>query len=346
MHKYILSLLAATALLILPTLVRAQTYQPSNRPPVADSTLGTQVSTSGNNFDITGGLSKGQTLFHSFTDFSVPTGGAANFTNPAGTRDIISRVTGGNFSDINGLVKSNGANFFLINPNGIVFGNNARLDVGKAFVASTASGLNLVDGSGRAITFGTNPNGDAPLLSIAPNVLFNVSSLTMGGGNGQISNFGTLQTTNPSQYIGLIGGDINLNGGKIIAPGGRVDIGGLKTNGTVSVNNLGLVFDGIGLTRSDVSIANNASVSVRSNDTLNPVDPVFFGNAISPGSSINISANNIDLINSGTRYVSSSTNLVNKDLGGLDAGLEVNSGAKTGTIGNTALPPVIRYDNE
>ena len=59
------------------------------------------------------------------------------------------------------------------------------------------------------------------------------SSLNMGGGNGQISNFGTLQTTNPNQYIGLIGGNISMNGGKIIAPGGKVELGGLNQAGGI-----------------------------------------------------------------------------------------------------------------
>ncbi len=337
MNQYLLFFLTSTSLLLLSSIAEAQVYQPSNRAPVADNTLGTQVSGNGNNVDITGGLTKGQTLFHSFTDFSVPTNGAANFLNPVGNRDIITRVTGSLFSDINGTLNSNGANFFLINPNGIVFGTNARLNVGKAFVTSTANGINLVDGNGSQIVFGTNPNGDAPLLTINPNVLFNVSSLAMGGGNGQISNFGTLKTTNDSQYIGLIGGNINLNGGKIIAPGGRVDIGGLKTNGTVSVNGEGLVFNGANLVRSDVSITNGSSVSVRANQNLNPVDPVFFPSAISPSSSINISANKIDLSNSGNRFIATTNNSINQSAGGLDAGLEVNSGIKTGTIGNIKL---------
>jgi filamentous hemagglutinin family protein len=317
---------------------QAQTYQPSNRIPIADnSQIGTQVSGANNNFDITGGLQRGQNLFHSFQDFSVPTGGSANFANSAGNQSIITRVTGNLFSDINGLIKTNGANFLLINPQGVVFGKGVSLDVGKAFVTSTANGINLVDGGGRSITFGTNPNGDAPLLTIAPDVLFNVSSLNLGAGSGAISNFGTLQTANQGQYIGLVGGNVNLDGGKIIAPGGRVDIGGLNTAGTVSANSDGLVFDGIGLTRSNVSIANGSSISVRASQTLSPVDPVFFPTAISPGSSINLSANQIDLFNSGSRFIANTTNPTNQALGGLDAGLAVNSGTKTGKIGKINL---------
>ncbi len=263
--RFLLSFLMLTSLFVSIQTVQAQTYQPSNRTPVADNTLGTQVSGDGNNFNITGGLIKGRTLFHSFTDFSVPTNGQANFLNPIGNRDTIVRVTGSLFSDINGLVNSNGANFFLINPNGIVFGTNAQLNVGRAFMASTANGIDFVDGGGRAITFGTNPNGDAPLLSVAPNVLFDVSRLNLGGGNGQISNFGTLQTTNPNQYIGLIGGNITMNGGQINAPGGRVELGGLSTVGTVTfggdINNLRAQFP-TNVARGDVSLTNQARINV------------------------------------------------------------------------------------
>jgi filamentous hemagglutinin family protein len=317
--------------------VQAQTYTPSNRAPVADTTLGTQVTGGNNNFNITGGLTKGQTTFHSFTDFSVPTNGQASFANPVGNRDIITRVTGNSFSDINGIVNTNGANFFLINPNGITFGTGAQLNVGRAFVGSTANGINLVDANGRTLTFGTNQSGDA-LLKVAPNVLFNVASLNIGTGSGAINNFGTLRTPNDRQYIGLIGGNVNVNGGKIIAPGGRVDIGGLNTEGVVSVNSDGLVFNTTTSVRSDVTITNGSSVSVRANQTLTPVDPVFFPNATSPGSSINISANRIEVSKSGERFKSEpGDGQVNQALGGLDAGLEVNSGAKTGTIGNISL---------
>jgi filamentous hemagglutinin family protein len=320
MMKYLHPVLATTALFLVPAIASAQTYQPTNRDPVADNTLGTQVSGNGNNFNITGGVTKGQTLFHSFTDFSVPTNGQANFLNPVGNRDIITRVTGNLFSDINGTVNTNGANFFLINPNGIVFGTNAKLNVGKAFVGSTANSIDLVDGSGRAITFGTNPNGDAPLLSVAPNVLFDVSRLNLGGGNGAISNFGTLQTPNNSQYIGLIGGNVTLDGsaggGKIIAPGGRVDIGGLNSAGSVSIDNNGLIFSSTGVGRSNVVLTNDAGITVRATETLDTVS-TFFNNATSNGSSINISANNLDVLNSGAK--------LSEQPAAIDAGLEKNS---------------------
>jgi filamentous hemagglutinin family protein len=326
--KFWLSFLTLVGLFSTTQVAQAQTYQPSNRVPVSDNTLGTQVSGAGGNFDIKGGVSKGQTLFHSFTDFSVPTSGQANFLNPVGNRDIITRVTGNLFSDINGSVNTNGANFFLINPSGIVFGPNAQLNVGKAFVGSTANSLDLV-GGGRTITFGTNPSGDAPLLSVAPNVLFEVSRLNLGGGSGAISNFGTLQTQNNSQYIGLIGGNVTLDGaqggGKIIAPGGRVDIGGLSGTGAVTVDNQGLVFSSIGVGRSNVLLTNGAGITVRATENLDTVN-TFFNNATSNGSSINISANNLNILNSSA--------ILDNQPAALDAGLEINSGIQAKAAGD------------
>jgi filamentous hemagglutinin family protein len=303
----------------------AQTVPPSTRIPVADSTLGTQVSGTNNNFTITGGVSRGQNLFQSFQDFSVPTGGAATFINPAGNRAIITRVTGNLFSDIDGTINTQGANFFLINPNGMVFGANTRLNVGQTFVGSTANGIDLVDAGGNAYRFGTNGTSDAPLLTINPNVLLTPARLILGGGNGQISNLGTLQTTNPNQYIGLIGGNVNINGGKIIAPGGRVDLGGLNSAGTVTANEQGLVFGGNNLSWGDVSLTNGAVVSVRANETLGNVN-ISFSDVSSLGSSINISTNNLNILNSGAK--------TNTGLAAIDAGLEQNSGVKTAAAGD------------
>jgi filamentous hemagglutinin family protein len=327
--KTLFSLLAATGAFLNAEMASTQSLPPSVRTPEADKTLGTQVSGNGNNFNITGGLNRGQTLFHSFKDFSIPTGGAANFNNPAGTRDIISRVTGNLFSDINGTLNSNGANFLLINPNGVVFGPNAKLNVGKAFAASTASGVDLIDGQGRQVTFGTNPNGDTPLLTINPNVFFNVARLNMGANvpnNPGIVNYGTLQTNNNSQYIGLIGGDVTLNGGKVIAPGGRIDLGGLTSAGTVSTENNGLVFGGNNLTYGNVSLTNKAAVSVRATQPLAPVDTFDRTNTI--GGNINVKGNNVSLLNAGELQ------FVTKSAGGLDAGLELNSGNQTIAAGN------------
>lgn len=316
----------------------AQTLPSSDRVPQADSTLGTlstQVSGANNTFTVTGGLSRGQTLFHSFTDFSIPTGGTANFNNPSGTTNIITRVTGNLFSDINGTLNSNGANFLLINPNGIVFGANARLNVGSTFAASTANGVDLFGTNGQRYSFATNASGDTPLLTVAPNVSFDISRLTLGAnpaGSPGIINLGTLQTTNDRQYIGLIGGDVTLIGGQIIAPGGRVDLGGLTSAGTVSFDDRGLNFGSNTVTRSDVTFINGASVSVRADKPLGAVN-IFTSNVPVLGSNVNIQANNVIFANAPT-----APNIA------IDAGLEINSGVQTQRAGDININATGRVD--
>ena len=328
--QIILGCLAIAAISINTGSLRAQTLPPSVRTPQADNTLNTQVSGT-NDSIITGGLSRGQTLFHSFTDFSIPTGGSANFRNPAGTRDIITRVTGGLFSDINGTLNSGGANFLLINPNGVIFGPNARLNVGRAFAASTANGVDLIDGQGQRYTFGTNGVGDTPLLTINPNVLFNISRLNFGtsvAGSSSILNYGTLQTSNDGQYIGLFGGNVTLDGryggGEIVAPGGRVDIGGLNTAGTISIDSNGLVLGGSNLIRGDVLLLNGAQINVSANLALGNIN-IFRSDVANLSSSININANNLQITNDRT-----SPNLA---ISGLYAGLNPNIGIQTATSG-------------
>lgn len=91
---------------------------------------------------IDGGASRDANLFHSFSDFNVGEGRGAYFGNPTGIENILTRVTGGNPSNILGRLGVLGeANLFLINPNGIVFGPSASLDVQGSFVATTANAI-------------------------------------------------------------------------------------------------------------------------------------------------------------------------------------------------------------
>ncbi|MFG6100341.1 filamentous hemagglutinin N-terminal domain-containing protein [Leptothoe sp. ISB3NOV94-8A] len=118
--------------------------------PVPDNSLGAENSQiipnqtiDGLSVDIIdGGAVRGSHLFHSFIEFNVEQGRGAYFSNRIGIENIFSRVTGANSSAIDGTLGVLGdANLFLLNPNGIIFGPNSRLDVGGSFFASTADSV-------------------------------------------------------------------------------------------------------------------------------------------------------------------------------------------------------------
>ena len=132
-----------------------------------DSTLpnNSVININGNIFNITGGTRAGNNLFHSFRDFSVLNGSEAHFNNAVDINNIISRVTGSSVSNIDGFIKvlQGNANLFLLNPNGIVFGQNARLDIRGSFVASTANSIKFADG----FEFSAKNAQSAPLLTVS-----------------------------------------------------------------------------------------------------------------------------------------------------------------------------------
>lgn len=131
---------------------------------ISDGTLSTNITTPDDlNFFINDGNRAGSNLFYSFGEFSVSTGGAAIFNNPPDIENIIARVTGGSVSDIDGLIRANNqANLFLINPQGIVFGSNAQLEIGGSLISSTASSIKFADGR----EFSATETQESPLLTI------------------------------------------------------------------------------------------------------------------------------------------------------------------------------------
>ncbi len=193
---------------------------------------------------ITGGTTTGTNLFHSFEQFSVVTGNTAYFDNAADIQNIITRVTSDDVSNIDGLIKANGtANLFLLNPNGIIFGANATLDIGGSLVATTASSIKFADGSEFSVV---NPSNTPPLLTISAPI-----GLQFGNNPGAISVQGSgqgirlttdlIDTTEglrvPSnQTLALVGSDIALSGGTLKTAGGRIELGSVGANSFVSLN--------------------------------------------------------------------------------------------------------------
>ncbi|WP_413167263.1 filamentous hemagglutinin N-terminal domain-containing protein [Capilliphycus salinus ALCB114379] len=199
---------------------------------IPDQTLpnNTTVTPEGNIFRVEGGTQAGGNLFHSFQDFSIQTGSGVFFNNAVDIQNIISRVTGGNLSLIDGLIQANGAaNLFLINPNGIIFGPNAQLNIGGSFVSSTANSLIFNDGQ---VFSAINPQ-NPPLLSVnvpiglqfgsTPSAITNRSQAIGIGLDRNPAPTG-LQVQ-PGQNITLVGGNINLEGGNLTAFGGTIELG-------------------------------------------------------------------------------------------------------------------------
>jgi len=225
---------------IIPVLPTQAQIVPDNSLGNENSVVTPNVNIRGINSDrIDGGAVRGGNLFHSFQEFNIDEGRGAYFSNPDNIVNILTRVTGGNISQILGTLGVLGnANLFLINPNGIVFGPNARLDVGGSFFATTADGI-LFDGFEFAAS---NPEAP-PLLTINMPL-----GLNLRENPGSIENQATITTLEDgsplrneagflvpqglnvpqNQTLALVGGDVLFDNGVAISPGSRIQLGGLS----------------------------------------------------------------------------------------------------------------------
>ncbi|MCC0175621.1 filamentous hemagglutinin N-terminal domain-containing protein [Waterburya agarophytonicola K14] len=308
-------------LLGIPSSIQAQVIE--------DSSLSTEVQTENNrDFNINGGEQTGNNLFHSFAEFSIPTNGSAFFNNALTVENIITRVTGSSISNIDGLIGSNGtANLFLLNPNGIIFGENASLNIGGSFIGTTAESLVFEDG----IEFSTKLDNSETLLTVTVPL-----GLQFGSNPGNITNRANFSipsrfdptgeeriklglTTLPGKTLGLLGGDITFDGGAIAAPGGNIELGSVAENSFVPLESIAqgwtANYDNVSQFR-DIKLNNVASVD---------------GSGEGAGD-INILGRNIQLFNGSA--------ITSNTLGALDGGaitirgsdlVEINGSDLTGT---------------
>ncbi|MCY7285535.1 MAG: filamentous hemagglutinin N-terminal domain-containing protein [Cyanobacteria bacterium CAN_BIN43] len=217
------------------------------------------VRSTGNTFAITGGTRQGTNLFHSFRRFSPRTHTASFQDVGLAIDNIFVRVTGLEQSRINGTLEVRGtdggissANLFLLNPNGILFGPHAALNLGGSFLATTATQINFDNN----IQFSAIEPETQPLLTVSapiglqfggnPGRIVNqsVAQLRDGVGNlvGQPDELGGLQVR-PGQTLALVGGNIDVLGGGMIAGdpsgtaiGGRIELGSVASPSQVALN--------------------------------------------------------------------------------------------------------------
>ncbi|MEH1801160.1 MAG: filamentous hemagglutinin N-terminal domain-containing protein [Nostoc sp.] len=282
-----------------------------------DVTLPTnsQVEKQGNAITvITGGtLSQdGSNLFHSFKEFSVLTGTTAEFRNTESVENIISRVTGKSVSNIEGIIKAqHKANLFLINPNGIIFGKNASLQIGGSFVASTASSLNFANGTKFSATDPQTP----PILTVSvPNGLqFGTTAASIRNKSQAPSSDGV--TTNifkqpvglqveQGKTLALVGGDITLEGGNLTAASGRIELGSVGSNSLV---NLKSTDQGWVLGYQGVQNFQNIQLLQRAVDGFDISSPSTVDVSGNGGGSIQMQANSIELIGNAVSLISQTT---------------------------------------
>ncbi|XWK91269.1 MAG: filamentous hemagglutinin N-terminal domain-containing protein [Phormidium sp.] len=200
---------------------------------------------------INGGTQAGKNLFHSFQEFSLPTGHTANFNNSVDIQNILTRVTGNSISNIDGLIKANGsANLFILNPNGIIFGPNAQLNIGGAFIASTAQAINFADGT----QFNANSTGNTPLLTVSVPLGLQINSPTISSPGITIQ--GSNLQVNPGQTISLVANQINFIGGNLKAEKGRIELASITNGSWLLFTNIQPLINQLG----DIQLSQTATV--------------------------------------------------------------------------------------
>ena len=247
------------------------------------------------NFLVEGGTpsSNGENLFHSFETFSVPNNGQVTF-DPGDASHIFSRVTGGELSRIRGSIHvNNDANLFLLNPDGIIFGPNASLDLNGSFLASSANRIIFDNGA----TFRTRDRSFSPdLLNITT-----PTGLQYGAQrNGPITINRSILDVAPGKSLTFLGGQVRINGPRLntlsqrhtpwqlTAPQGVITLIGIRQGQLEFEDNLRIQDDRTG---TQLINTNNrfANVEIRQNASL------FTGNAKEPGNAgrVNIRGNNV-----------------------------------------------------
>ena len=239
-----------------------------------DGTLGPTGTLIGPNYTIPQavGTTVGSNLFHSFGRFNLTAIETATFQSAATIRSVFGRVTGGLPSAINGRIRtqSGDVNLFLFNPNGFVFGRNARLEVSGSFIASTATSVVFADGTQFSATA---PQASTLLTVNVPiGLQFGTNPgriLVQGNGRGLRRSDAPPIDTNEAlrvqsdRTLALVGGSVDIEGGTLKTAGGRLELGSVAGAGFVGLvpvrNGFMLNYDRVP-TLGDIRLTQAASV--------------------------------------------------------------------------------------
>jgi filamentous hemagglutinin family protein len=240
-----------------------------------DGSLGAKQTLTGPNFAIPAALGRqaGGNLFHSFSDFNIQGGESATFSGPGSVHNVLARVTGGSVSTINGALRCDipGANLYLMNPNGVVFGPGATLDLSGSFAVTSADSIRL----GKSGRFNAAPAANEVLTSAAPTA-FGFLAARPGP---SVALVGSQLSVNTGKTLSIISnGNIAIATANLSAPAGRVNLVAAASKGQVGVrpDDLDSPIDSslskyadvaaAGNTVVDVSGDSGGRVSVRAND--------------------------------------------------------------------------------
>jgi filamentous hemagglutinin family protein len=283
----------------------------------------TRVNQRGNQFDIDGGSrsSDGRNLFHSFDAFGLSDAQIANFLSNPEIRNILSRVVGGNASVIDGLIRVTGgnSNLYLLNPSGVIFGPNARLDVPGSFTTTTATGIGFGDRWFSAF----NPNDYDNLVGDPTAFAFDVSQ------PGAILNAGNLGV-NAGESLLLLGGTV-INTGTLSAPSGTITVAAVEGDRLVRISQDGALLS------LELDVLPTSSAEETGADAVVPLTPLqlpdlLTGSSLGNATGVEVNADGtVSLTGSGLRITP-------------DAGVAIASGnldaATNGAIADSQSPTI------
>ncbi len=188
------------------------------------------------------GQTSGGNLFHSFDVFNVRAGESVRFTGPDTIRNVVSRVLRGNPTLIDGplSVGITGANFYFINPSGIVFGSGGSVQATGSVYFSTADVVRFPDGA-----FHANP-GETSTLSSQPPSAFGFLTGDVGSIELRGSRLGVTPSPAPvpsGATFGLVANGIDIvdTPKLIVAPGANVTLASIGSGGDATLRADGTV---------------------------------------------------------------------------------------------------------